>query len=203
MEETFVEETLVAETLAAVRLVEETFVEETEAPTILPLASRAVDDTLPSVVWPETARAAVVRFVEDTLVEETLFAERLVEETEAKVDWPVTVKVPACRLPDPVAFVNVMFVDDTVVANTLVLLKFPAKAKVPVADTLNWVLEFTCRSIKLPTKVEEGLEPIKVPVTFESWMGFSPSWTKAELVDAGGMAPERRRAVAAESVDWR
>ena len=33
---------------------EETFVEETEAPTILPDDSRAVDETEPRVDWPET-----------------------------------------------------------------------------------------------------------------------------------------------------
>ena len=88
----------------------------------------------------------------------------MVEDAEAKVLCPVMFKVATCRFPLPVALVNVMPVEETVVARTVVALivfvvKFPARVKVPVAETLNWLLELTCRSMKLPLKPEAMLAP--------------------------------------------
>jgi len=60
----------------------------------------------------------------------------------------------------PVALVKVMFVEETVVAKTRVEERLPASARVPVADTENWEDEFTWKSTKLPTKVDDGFEPI-------------------------------------------
>ncbi len=103
----------------------------------------------------------------------------------------------------PVALVKVIFVEETVVAKTLVELKLPASVSVPVAEILNWVEELTWKSMKLPTKVELGFEPIYVPVVLEFWIVLRPSWKKAELVEAGGMPPVSKSAVAPERVDWR
>ena len=88
------------------------------------------------------------------------------------------------------------------VPEALLKLMFPARVSVPVAEIFACVLEFTWKLTKSPWKVELGFAPIYVPVVFEFWIGFRPSWKRAELVEIGGMAPVRRRAVCALRVDW-
>jgi hypothetical protein len=69
----------------------------------------------------------------------------LVKVARWREESPVAVKVATWRFPLPVAFVKVIPVEETtprkVVAVTL-----------PEESTLNWVLEFTWRSMKLPLK---------------------------------------------------
>ena len=111
---------------------------------------------------------------------------RFVEETVSAASWP-----------DPVAFVKVIPVEETAVANTFVELTFPASMSVPVADTRNWVLEFTWKSMKLPLKPTAGFMPMKVPVTFDPWIEFGPMWkSEVEVLDGG--EPDMRRAWAPE-----
>ena len=78
--------------------------------------------------------------------------------------------------------------------------RFPATNTVPVAETLNWLEEFTCRSRKLPLKVA-GLEPMKVPVVDPPWMMLGPSWKRDEEARSCGV-PESRKARAPVWEDW-
>ena len=71
-------------------------------------------------------------------------------------------RLAACRFPEPVAFVNVRPVEETVVARSVETVTLPAKVAVPVADTLNCVLEFTWKFTKSPVKAA-GFMPIYVP----------------------------------------
>ncbi len=57
----------------------------------------------------------------------------------------------------------------------LVVETFPARVKVPVAETLNWVEELVWKFKKSPRKVM-GFTPSQVPETAPPWMGFTPSW---------------------------
>ena len=77
---------------------------------------------------------------------------------------PVAVNVPTWKLPEPVAFVNVMFVEETVVATMVPMEKLPEDVIVPVPETANFVLEFTWKLMKSPLNPLAGFEPMKVPV---------------------------------------
>ena len=61
----------------------------------------------------------------------------------------VAITVPTWKLPEPVALVKVMPLEDVT----------PSAITVPVAETLNWVLEFTCKSMKFPLNPVAGLAP--------------------------------------------
>jgi hypothetical protein len=112
----------------------------------------------------------------------------------------VNVPVALWKFPLPVALVNVIPVEETVVPMSVVIVRFvpvafvkirpvedtsPAKKAVPVALTLNCVLEFTWKSMKFP-KYEFGLIPRKVPVVDPPCMVFGPSWTREELASSCG-----------------
>ena len=132
----------------------------------------------------------------------------------------VTVRFAVWRFPDPVALVNVMPVEETVVPRSVVIERFvpvafvntrlanvvdPTRSSLeettPLPDTEKTVDELTCRSMKLPLKPEAKFEPSTVPVTLESWMVLGPKRANAELVETGGV-PERNSAVAADWEDW-
>jgi len=137
-----------------------------------------------------------VIFVEETFVEETLAPtilpddSRAVEDTEPRVVCPTTVRYPP----------TLMFVEETFVDETVTMPSLPRDVIVPVADTENWVVELTWRLMKSPLKPEAMFDPMYVPVTLESWIGFGPNWKSSELVDESGL-PESRRA-SPESDDW-
>ena len=117
------------------------------------LKTRFVEETVPAVT-----RFVTVMFVEETLVEETLFAAKLpvvslVEETLVEETFV------AARLA-VVILVEETFVEETLEVIRRLTVMLPASVTVPVAETANWVDEFTWKSMKFPTKVEEGLEPM-------------------------------------------
>ena len=95
---------------------------------------------------------ATVSLVVDTLLDEIFGT--------AKEVVPVAdVKVMPARSDNPE---TVNLDDETLVDDTLPTSKLPARYSVPVADTLNCVVELVWKSRKLPPK-DVGLIPMYVP----------------------------------------
>ena len=120
---------------------------------LVPVAEARVD-------WPEILRVAA-----ETLPEAVrLVPEAFVKFRVGKVPWPVTemfvpealVKVKPWRAAAPEI---VMLVEETLVEETLAAESSPANRAVPVAETMNWVEEFTWKFRKSPEK-PAGLMPM-------------------------------------------
>mgnify|MGYP001561622716 FL=1 len=113
--------------------------------------------TMSAVRVPEIMPAAEVTEVVALIV---VAVKEFVMTAESSVARPVVLNVPTWKLPEPVAFVKVMLVEETVVAVIVPIEKFPAAVTVPVAETANFVLEFTWKLTKSPVKVELGFAPM-------------------------------------------
>ena len=157
------------------------------------------EETVPKFPVLVTCSAPVVRLVEETLVEETV----------AKLPVLVMARDPTARLPDPVALVKVRLLEDTVppcmvrtplpdalVKVSPVVEATPAKIAVPVAVTLNCVVEFCWNTRKSPLKDDDVLIPMKVPEALGRACVELPRLKSADDVDWGG-APGILRARAA------
>jgi hypothetical protein len=113
---------------------------------------------------------------------------------------------PILREPVEVAFAKVVFPrDEEVFAMRIEAVSRPLKVEVPAVtwpdeETLNWVAEETCRSMKLPLKrVEVGmLRPMKVP---EAWpeIAYGPRAMR-EFVEVTCGRPEMKSAGVPEAV---
>lgn len=79
------------------------------------------------------------------------------------------------------ALVNVIPVEDAVVAMSV------ATVVLPSLSTLNFEDELTWKSMKFPVK-EAGLAPMNVPEACPPWMAFGPNRTSEDDVAATGFA---------------
>ena len=135
-----------------------------------PVAVMFVEETEAREDWPAVVSEPKVPLPEVLIVVPVAF----VNVRRWRDESLVAVKVPTWKLPLPVAFVKVMFVEE-MLATIVPALMFPARVRVPVAEIFACVLEFTWKLTKSPWKVELGFAPIYVPVVFEFWIGFRPN----------------------------
>ena len=115
--------------------------------------------TMSAVRVPEIMPAAEVTEVVALIV---VAVKEFVMTAESSVARPVVLNVPTWKLPEPVAFVKVMLVEETVVARSVLKEALPARVRVPVAEILAWDDEFTWKFRKSPEKTA-GLIPMYVP----------------------------------------
>ena len=148
-------------------------------------------------------------------MEAEVFTVSTVIEEVVNVPWPneSSLKVPFIKRLEPilrepveVAFTKVVFPRELeVFAMRIEAVRRPFMVEVPAVtwpdeETLNWVAEETCRSMKLPLKrVEVGMfKPTKVP---EAWpaTGKKPRAMR-ELVEVTCGRPEMKSALVPEAV---